>query len=152
MTEQARDSTRRAPEATASEGAREPARPALLGRALIGNAVFSAVSGLVLLLATEPAAAWLGVPEVWLLRSLGGGLVAFGAGLLLLARSDRPRRGLVVAASASDFAWVAGSALLLLGFPDLLTPDGRAAVAGVAVVVAGLGGAQLVGLRRRTQV
>lgn len=130
-----------------------PNRPALfLDRALLANAAFSGASGLVLLVAAGPAGAWLGVPDPWLLRALGGGLVAFGAGLLLLARSDRPKRGLVVAASASDFAWVAGSVVLLAAFPDLLSAAGRAAVAGVAVVVAGLGGAQLVGLRRRTQV
>lgn len=115
----------------------------LLVRALAANAVFSGLSGLALLL----AAGWLGVPEPWILRALGAGLVAFAAGLALLARSARPRRDLVLAASVSDFAWVAGSAWLLVGFPDLLTSAGEAAVAVVAVLVAVLGAAQLVGLR-----
>lgn len=132
-----------------TEDARDPAPSALLIRALSANAAFSGASGLALLVAAGPAAGWIGVPHPWILRALGAGLVAFGAGLLLLARSERPGRGLVVAASASDFAWVAGSGVLLLGFPDLLTPAGRAAVAAVAVAVAGLGAAQIAGLRRR---
>lgn len=126
-------------------------RPSLLVRALAANALFSGASGLVLLLAADPAGAWLGVPETWLLRALGGGLVAFGAGLFLLARSDRPGRGLVIVASASDFAWVAASAVLLMAFPDVLSAAGRASVAGVALVVAGLGAAQLAGLGRGTR-
>lgn len=122
---------------------------ALLVRALAANALFSDLSGLALLLAAGTAARWLGVSEPWILRALGTGLVAFAAGVALLARSARPRRGLVLAASVSDFVWVAGSAWLLLGFPDLLTPAGEGAVAAVAVLVAVLGAAQLVGLRER---
>lgn len=124
---------------------------ALLVRALQANAAFSMVSGLVLLLAAGPAGGWIGVDETGLVRALGGGLIAFGAGLLLLARSERPGRGLVIAASVSDFAWVAGSGVLLLAFPELLSAAGRAAVAGVALVVAGLGAAQLAGLGGRSQ-
>lgn len=123
-------------------------RPALLVRALLANAALSGTSGLILLLAAGPAGAWLGVAEPWLLRALGGGLVAFGTGLYFLARSERPGRGLVLAASVADIAWVAASAALLLGLPGLLTPAGRAAVAAVALVVAGLGGAQLAGLQQ----
>lgn len=121
----------------------------LLVRALTANAAFSGLTGIALVAAAGPAGGWLGVAETWILRLLGVGLLAFGAGLLLLARSERPARGLVLAASASDFAWVAGSAVLLLGFPDLLTPAGNGAVAAVALVVAGLGAAQVAGLRRR---
>lgn len=131
-----------------TEETRDPTPSPLLVRALGANAVFSGVSGLALLAAAGPAGSWLGVGEAWLLRALGVGLLAFGGGLLLLARAERPARGLVIAASASDFAWVAGSGVLLFGFPDLLTPAGRTAVAAVAVVVAALGIAQLAGLRR----
>lgn len=127
----------------------ERERSTLLVRALAANAVFSGGSGLTLLAASGAAGTWLGVDETWILRALGGGLLAFAAGLFLMARSPRPSRPLVLAVSGADFAWVAGSAVLLLGFPDLLTPAGDVAVAAVAAVVAGLGGGQLVGLRRR---
>lgn len=133
-------------------GERDPKHaPGLLVRALAANAGFSGASGLALLLAARPAGGWLGVAETWILRALGAALLAFGAGLALLARTERPTRGLVLAASASDFAWVAGSAGLVLGLPDLLTPAGNGTVAAVAVVVAGLGTAQIVGLRRRSE-
>lgn len=131
------------------EGSTNSERPSLLVRVLAANAAFSGLSGLALVAAAGPVGCWLGVAEIWILRLLGIGLLGFCAGLLLLARSERPARGLVLAATASDFAWVAGSAVLLLGFPDLLTPAGNGAVAVVAVVVAGLGGAQVAGLRRR---
>lgn len=130
-----------------SAGRRRP--PPLLVRALAANAAFSGISGLGLLVAAEPAGGWLGVSETWILRLLGAGLIGFGAGLLLLARSGRPPRGLVLAASASDFAWVVGSAVLLLAFPGHLTAAGAGAVGAVALVVGALGSAQLVGLRRR---
>lgn len=50
---------------------------------------------------------------------------------------------------AGRAGWVVGSAVLLVAFPDLLSPMGEWAMAAVAVVVAGLACAQFVGLRRR---
>lgn len=126
----------------------KPSGPKLLNLALTSNAAFSGLSGLVLVLAAEPAARWLGVPQSPLLLALGFGLLAFAVGLAALARSPRPSRPLVMAATGSDFAWVVGSAVLLVGFPDLLSPAGELAVTAVALVVAGLGCAQVVGLRR----
>ena len=126
----------------------EPSPSSLLRRALAANAVFSGTTGLALVLAGEALAAWLGLPDGRIALLLGLALLAFAAGLAVLARSDRPGRPLVLAVTASDMAWVAASAVLLVGFPDLLTPAGNLVVAAVAVVVAALGAAQAVGLRR----
>jgi hypothetical protein len=126
----------------------EAERSRLLTRALAANAAFSGTTGLALLLASETLGTWLGIPDTRILLVLGPALLAFAAGLTALARSDRPVRPLVLAATASDMAWVVASAVLLVGFPDLLTPAGNLAVAAVAVVVAALGSAQAVGLRR----
>lgn len=126
----------------------QPPRSPLLPRALVANAVFSGSSGLALVVATDPVGTWLGVPDGRILLALGLGLLAFSAGLFLLARSPRSSRPFVMAATVSDGAWVLGSAVLLVAFPDLLTPAGNLTVGAVAVVVAALGGAQAVGLQR----
>lgn len=123
----------------------------LLRWALGANAGFSGLSGLVLLLAAGPVGEWLGVTEPWILRGIGGGLVAYAVWLAALTREETPRRSLVVTASLADFAWVAGSVLLLVAGPQLLTPPGRWAVAIVAVVVADFGVVQLLGLWREAR-
>lgn len=123
----------------------------LLVRSLVSNAAFSGLSGLALLLGAGPLGSWTGVSEIWLLRAIGVGLVGFCAALILLARSEPPDRRLVLAATGADFAWVLGSAALLVGFPDLLTTAGKSAVGIVAALVAAFGVAQVVGLRRLTR-
>ncbi|MDX1579602.1 MAG: hypothetical protein R3266_14045, partial [Gemmatimonadota bacterium] len=107
-----------------------------------------AASGLVLLVGAGPVAAWMGVSSAGLLRRLGLALALFAAGLAWIARAEPLPRALAVGATVSDAAWVLGSALLVLGFPDLLTEAGQWTVFLVAAVVAGLGTAQAAGLRR----
>ncbi|MDX1578169.1 MAG: hypothetical protein R3266_06780 [Gemmatimonadota bacterium] len=119
-----------------------------LRRALLANAWFSAASALVLILGAGPVAAWMGVPSAGLLRVLGVALALFAAGLAWIARSDPLPRALAVGATLSDAAWVLGSAVLVLGFPEQLTVAGRWTVMLVAFVVAVMGAAQAVGLRR----
>ncbi|MDX1578748.1 MAG: hypothetical protein R3266_09685 [Gemmatimonadota bacterium] len=119
-----------------------------LRRALVANAWFSGASGLALLFGAGPVAAWMGVSSAALLRGLGLALALFAAGLAWIARSEPLPRSLAVGATLSDVAWVVGSAVLVLGFPEVLTEAGRWTVVLVAVVVAALGGAQAAGLRR----
>lgn len=123
-------------------------RSTLLPRALISNAAFSGLCGLTLLLAAGPVAGWLGPSADGFLRGLGAGLLGFAGGLVFLARSEAPPPALVLTATAADFAWVAGSAVLLVAYPDVLSRAGVWTVVVVALVVAVLGLAQLVGLRR----
>jgi hypothetical protein len=112
---------------------------------LIGNAMFSAVSGAVLLLGATAWEATLGL-EAWFLAVVGTALVAYGGLLQWLA--GRPD---VVAgarfATIMDAGWVFGAAVVLLGFPDAMTITGRAALLAVSLVVAGFAEGQLLGLR-----
>lgn len=126
------------------------ARDELLVRALAANAGFSGLSGLVLVAAADPVAAWIGVAGAtgWL-RAIGVGLLLFAAGLVRLVRDDERTRAGVLSVTAADAGWVVGSAVLLVAFPGLLSPAGEWAVAAVALVVASLACAQFVGLRRR---
>ena len=77
---------------------------------------------------------------------IGIGLLIFAADLLLAARRG-PDRTTLIRFSVSDLGWVAGSLVLLAGWPELLSPAGRAAVAAVALVVMGFAFWQLLGLR-----
>jgi len=121
--------------------------PLLLRRALLGNAAFSALTGLTLLAAAGPLEAVLGVPEV-ALRVVGLLLLPFAAGLLRLATRERVDRGQAWLAVAMDLAWVAGSAVLLLGELWPLNTAGTWTVIGVADVVLTFALLQTLGLWR----
>jgi len=117
----------------------------LLRGALTANAVFSSVSGLVLAVFAVPLSDWLGVPT-WVAVALGVGLGLFGISVYSIARNPKP--GLVKQIIVSDVAWVVGSIVLLVGFPDALSTQGRWAVVVVALIVADFGLMQWLGLKR----
>ena len=118
----------------------------LLRRTLAANALFSALTGLALVLAHGTFAAWLGVADPRILLDLGVLLLAFGLHLFWASR----RRIAVVEALyfvVSDALWVAGTAVLLIGFPAALSAPGRGTALAVAAVVAGFAVLQTKGLR-----
>jgi Polyketide cyclase / dehydrase and lipid transport len=119
----------------------------LLRAALRANAVFSMVSGALLVgFGALVAGPWrLGPPP--LLPLLGAGVAVFGVALARLAvASIGPLRRGAAAVIAADVGWVAGSGVLLVGYRP--AAPGGLAVAAVAAVVTGLAGWQLAGLIR----
>lgn len=117
----------------------------LLRRALTLNALFSGLSGLALALAHRPLSAWIGVGQPLVLLGVGAGLLAFALHLGRVAR--RPiAPSLALSIVVSDALWVAGTAVLVLGFPGALSPAGRALAVAVAAVVGLLAALQLKGL------
>lgn len=99
----------------------------LLAEVMSLNAIFSALSGLALATGAPPLAGWSGIP-VWLVSSLGLGLLGFAIVLVwLLATPHRLRTGawFVVAA---DLAWIVGAVLLIGLVPRALPPSGDAAI------------------------
>ena len=125
----------------------------LLKRALFFNAGFSLLSGIDFLLFADALASGLGVPAV-ALRVTGALLVVFALGLLLNARRTPINLKEARIAVASDWLWVAGSALLVALQPIPLTTLGVGVVLGVAAVVAAVVAAfaiaQAAGIRRAT--
>lgn len=118
-----------------------------LAAAMSLNALFSAGCGLVLLGFAPALRGLVGVPA-WLAAGLGVGLLAF-AGVLLWILAGPAR--LVAggrAAVIADLGWVGGAALVLVGFPSLLTTSGNVALVVVTLVVAALAAGQAHGLRR----
>ncbi len=109
---------------------------------LRSNALFSTATGLAAVVAGGPVADLLGVDQVWVVRVLGGSLVAF-AGMVFVVSGMRTSQlqpaSLFV--SIGDLGWVAGTlAAFALGW---LSTSGVAVMGATGVVVLGLGLAQL---------
>ena len=80
-----------------------------LYRILVVNAVFSGVSGLLMLLFARDLGALFGGPPSWLLPTVGVGLLGFAGQIAWSLRAPGPRSGAVLYFSLSDLAWVLGS-------------------------------------------
>jgi hypothetical protein len=124
----------------------QPAQDRLLRAAMVENAAFSALSGLVIAAGSAALDGWLGVDRRVL---LGVGLALVGwAGLLLLpARRPALVRPIGRLAVGGDALWAAGAAALIL-FTDVLTGQGEFALAAASAVVAALAAFQAFGLHR----
>jgi len=129
----------------------------LLRRTLWGNAVFSVISGAVLvafatpfaLLATEAPVSVMGLDLALVFELLGLGVVAFGAICAWAASRETLPRSWAQLIFAADIAWVVGSALVLM-LPAAWTTAGIAGIAVVALIVADLAVLEYLGLRRLT--
>lgn len=123
-------------------------RTSLLRGALIGNAIFSGASGLVLIVAANPVSRFLGLESGWIPAIIGVGLLGWVYQLVQTVRQEPVEPKQVWTVIAGDIAWVVGSwAILLAGWPDLTT-DGKWTAAIVAEIVALFAVLQYVGLRR----
>jgi hypothetical protein len=116
-----------------------------LTRALLGNAGFSAVTGVSLVLGAVPLSRWLEIPT-WLTAAVGVGLLPFSLAVSVVAR--RPSLRTVRLVIAADLVWVAGAAIVILGFPQSMSTSGLWVLGLVTVAVAGFAVLQAVGLRR----
>ena len=121
----------------------------LLRLALTENFLFSAASGIALLVAPGVISRFLGaaVPH-WLMLALGAGLLVFAAGLLRQILRRPLKRGEALLTIVMDDGWVVASIALLVLAPHWFSAGGQWLIAGVALVVAGLAVAQWLGLRR----
>lgn len=117
----------------------------LLSQILAGNAGFGAVTGVILVVGAIPLSRWLGIPT-WIAVAIGVGLLPFSFAVAVVAR--RPRRSTVRLVVAADLAWVAGAALVILGFPKSMSASGLWVLGMVTVAVADFALLQTVGLRR----
>jgi uncharacterized protein YndB with AHSA1/START domain len=142
----------------ATAAVRDPARAQLtrpdgdggsaLTSAVSVNAVFSAVSGLVLVAGAPTMSGWFAV-DGRLLTGIGAGLIGFAALLgRLLAEPRRLAPGAWWVLTA-DIGWVVGALVLLVAFPTVLSSGGRITLAAASVVVAAIASGQFIGLRRR---
>lgn len=124
-----------------------PGRTAGLARlALRVDGATCALFGAGLAAGAAPLADFTGVPAAAAL-ALGLALIPYGAWLFLRARRDHGRRMLLTIA-ALNLAWVAASALVILGGRSWLTTGGAWAVGIVALLVADIAAVQLYAARK----
>ncbi|MDW7693529.1 hypothetical protein R9C00_02145 [Flammeovirgaceae bacterium SG7u.111] len=106
--------------------------------ALIANAVFSFISGLLFMVLPQELAQLMGLAYPDWLVFIGVGLLGFAIIILLLLFKPRLIPGQVKAITYLDWGWVIGSMLLILIDPLYFTLKGLVIVAMLAMVVATL--------------
>ena len=121
-------------------------RQQLLRRALLANASFSTISGLVLVFAQRWVVRLLGLPETINLITLGISLLVFAAILVLFARKNPIKLSDAWIAVILDAAWVIASYPLLFVVP--FSTSGKWVVGVVAEVVTAFALMQWLGIRR----
>jgi len=123
-------------------------RDALLRRALAGNALFSAVSGAVMILGSRRISDFTGLSPAWAPAAIGAAVLCWAVAVALLARSAELRPALVRLVIAGDLAWVTASYAVLIAGEPSLTAAGVWSVGILAEIVALFGIVQYLGLRR----
>ncbi len=123
-------------------------RYSFLRLALLSNAAFSLVSGVLLLLVPTTMAGLLGYDQLGILRTVGLLLMIFAGLVALSGLRERIRPIEVMLISGADFGWVVGSLGLLTFLPESFSLLGARLFGGVAAIVGAFGVAQLTTLRR----
>jgi len=118
----------------------------LLKGALIGNAMFSGLSGAAILLANRWLVKFLGLPDKVSLAILGVSLIVYATVLWFNARRPKIRITDAWVAVVMDAVWVLGSYTLILVVPFSLA--GKWVVALVAELVLAFAVWQWLGIRR----
>ncbi|MEK6222576.1 MAG: hypothetical protein N2D54_10065, partial [Chloroflexota bacterium] len=99
-----------------------------LHNAMQSNALFSDISGLGLIIASQSIASITGIPSATALAVLGSGLLAWA--LVIFFQTQKPAipPAFTIAVIAGDLLWVVGSAFLIIGNQVALTTTGKWAV------------------------
>jgi uncharacterized membrane protein HdeD (DUF308 family) len=118
----------------------------LLRKALVGNALFSTLSGLTILLAQGWVLRILGLSKDVSLAILGFALLVFAATLVVNARRQQVKTSDAWIAVLMDVAWVLGSYVLIFVVP--FSTEGKWVVGVVAELVSVFAVLQFVGIRR----
>jgi len=121
----------------------------LLRRALQANGVFSALSGIILIVAAKPLSTRLGLTLPSILIGVGVSLLVYAAGLFHSGRRETINQAEAYLVVILDAAWVVGSAVVI--FAGVLTTTGNWVVAIVADVVLLFALLQIYGLRQMQQ-
>ena len=121
-------------------------RQGLLKKALTGNAVFSVVSGVAILIANRWLVKFLGLPEKVSLAILGVSLIGYAALLWLNANRARIKITDAWVAVTMDVIWVVGSYTLIFAVP--FSVGGKWVVALVAQLVLAFAVLQWLGIRK----
>lgn len=120
----------------------------LLKYGLLGNAFFSGLTGMALIIAPAHIATLMGIPNPTLLMVIGIGLLPFAGHLIMALRRKPIRLGEVYYLSALDGLWVLGAITILLFDLVPFTTFGLIAFSLVALAVADFMVMQIMGVRK----
>ncbi len=116
--------------------------------ALLGNAVFSAASGRLMIFATDSVANAVGAVPSIVFELVGWALVLFATDLLIMAVLKKERPLLVWGAVVGDWLWVIATPICWLLFASFFSATGILITAVIAMIVAGFAVAQTRGIQR----
>jgi len=111
----------------------DPAKP--LRTALLANAGFSSLSGLVFVLWSVNVAGLIGLGSGWPVVFAGLGLFLYAAGLVIIARKPQISPIETIGIIVADLSWVVVSALAIVFFGELIPAIGEWLIAGIALIV-----------------
>ena len=120
-----------------------------LQRALLGNAAFSGLSGLFMVVAAGPISQFLGLGNPLILTIVGIVLLLYMPFLVWLANQSPVPTWMAWLVIDLDVLWVIGSLILIFSSLDPITTGGKWAIAITADIVAIFAILQYVGLRRQ---
>jgi hypothetical protein len=117
-----------------------------LRNSLLGNAVFSTVTGLIFALGAAPMASFLGLEQSILVRVVGLGLLGFAGFIVFVATRPEIDSRAAVSIVIGDLCWVVGT--VPLAMMDVLSDNGLIAAIAIADIVLLFAGLQYYGVRR----
>lgn len=106
-----------------------------LKRTLLGNAVFSFLSSLILIIANEYITHLFGLTNGLAFYIIGGVLIAFSGFILYTMKKKIENKMQVLSISVADFAWVAGSLVIIATSAFQITQIGYEIIGLVAFIV-----------------
>ena len=119
----------------------------MLNKALIANAVFSFLSGLLMLLTQQSLQQQVPLPG-WLWSLIGVGLIGFSVQLLLMAKNIEWAQKLTASVVVSDLLWVLATTIAVMLFGADISASVIVAVMMVNLLVALLAWFQYLGYRQ----
>ena len=127
---------------------REGRADTLLRRGLIGNAIFSAISGAVMIVGSGQVSDFTGLTPGWVPAAIGAGVLLWALDVGWIARRDEIKPSQAWFVIGGDLLWVVTSfAIILAGVPEL-TAAGKWTVGILAEIVGVFAVVQYLGLRR----
>jgi hypothetical protein len=117
-----------------------------LRNSLLGNAVFSTLSGLTFALAAGAVAGFIGLEQVLLVRAAGIGLLGFAGFVAFVATRPEIDLQAAFAIVIGDLSWVVGTVPVVMF--DVLSSNGVVAALVIADIVLLFAGLQYYGIRR----
>jgi hypothetical protein len=120
----------------------------LLRNALRGNSIFSALTGLILVVDAQPLANFMGIEATLPFIVIGIGLLLHAANIFLNTRNRPVSKSFGWFAVIGDVVWVVATAVILITDAFALTGNGKWLLLIIADIVLVFAIAQYLGIRR----